>query len=160
MSISQSGVHGNVFQIGILTLSQSFSVDKVLTYNDASNKMGAVVVGKVIEADLKPCMIVLNRNKKAPCIIGPNRIYYDALQSQEFKVLVPPNFGGMRLNPFETESQPQIEVYGTQSNNKSIKLANELSAYELEKDIDQKVDPQTVPGVKHGYTSFLIIQKD
>ena len=80
MCLNQTGVHGDVFQVGILTLNHSFSVDKVLEYSDSGNQTGCIIVGKVLNSDLKPCMVVLNRNKTR-CIVGPNRIYYDALSS-------------------------------------------------------------------------------
>ena len=47
--------------------------------------------------DKKPFAAVLNRNKVGipMVILGPNRIFYDALNGDEFKILIPSGYNNM-----------------------------------------------------------------
>ena len=44
--------------------------------------------------------------------------------------------------------------------NKDIKLANELSSRDLDNDVAQDQDPQMMHGLKNGYTTSLLPNKD
>ena len=71
----------------------AFTIERVL---ESQQGEGAIVTGRVIENNLKPCMVVINRDDpNMHCIIGPNRIYYDATNGDDFKVHVPNDYLGM-----------------------------------------------------------------
>ena len=111
-------------------LTHSYSVDKVLTYQTTTGQVGCIILGKVLSSDQKPCFVVLNRSKDYSCIIGPNKIYYDALSSQEYKVIVPPGYLNQLKNPLTDTDQPHIEVYGCIAGKTNIKLANHMNEME------------------------------
>lgn len=58
-------------------------------------------------------------------VVGPNRIYYDLLNGEEFKIFVPCNYNNLpvQLHPL-VQAQPTVEVYCIDVNDKSIRLAN------------------------------------
>lgn len=80
-------------------------------------------MGRVVDTGSVPCFVVLNRGMSSQTIIGPNRIYYDSLNDDEFKVFLPHGYQGLQQNPLLNEVQPTIEVYSTSSKNLKIKLA-------------------------------------
>ena len=108
-------------------------------------------------------MVVLNRDQgDLQCVLGPNRIYYDSSDGDEYKVWVPADYLRMNRHPLISCPQPMIEVYGTSNNNRDVKLANKLEGMELNQDIDQSQDPMNLRdrGVELGFRNFLVPQVD
>lgn len=98
------------------------SVDKVLERSHQQDR-STIVMGRVVDSATIPCFVVLNRGKNSQTVIGPNRIYYDSLSGDEFKVFLPHGYSGQQFSPLLDEAQPTIEVYSTSSKNLNIKLA-------------------------------------
>jgi hypothetical protein len=120
-------VHNDVFQIGVLLWKSSASVDKVLERSHQQDG-STIILGRVTDSSSVPCFVVLNRGTQTQTVIGPNRIYYDSLNGDEFKVHLPHGFCGQQFSPLLGEQQPTIEVYSTSSKNSNIKLATQLQA--------------------------------
>lgn len=59
MAVKQSGISSDVFQIGVLLFKANVTIEKVF---ESCNNEGALIVGKVLDHGLKPCMAVLNRD--------------------------------------------------------------------------------------------------
>lgn len=82
-------------------------------------------------------MVYLNPNDaNLSCILGPNRIYYDASNGDDYKVHVPDNYLQMPRHPLLSCQQPVIEIYGVLTSNREYKLANDMSYLEKEHDVD------------------------
>lgn len=122
ISLNQTGIQGDVFQIGVLIWKSCASVDKVLERSHLQDS-STIILGRVTDTSSVPCFVVLNRGKQTQTIIGPNRIYYDSLNGDEFKVLLPQGFCGQQFSALLNEAQPTIEVYSTSLKNSNIKLA-------------------------------------
>ena len=90
-------MNGDVFQIGVLFFRATITVEKVF---ESANGEGAIIAGRVLDSNLKPCMSVLNRDDgREMCIIGPNRIYYDASNGEDYKIHVPADYLRMSRHP-------------------------------------------------------------
>ena len=105
-----------------------------------------MIVGKVLDDYIKPCMVKLNRGLRSETVVGSNRIYYESSSGDQFKVFVPRDYLRMNQHPIAHESQPLIEVYGTSSSNSQVKLANQFtSENDLENDqMYQQWDPMAL----------------
>ena len=90
---------------------------------------------------LKPCMVVLNRGDNSQCIVGPNQIYYDASDGDEYKVCVPRDYLRQARHPLLKCAKPSVEIFAISSGNRNCKLANSMNEYEKQSDADQNVDP-------------------
>lgn len=63
IGLSQTGLHNDVIQLGILMTKASFSIDKVFEgVEESTNQQGFLLVGRQLNPDVKPCFAVLNRN--------------------------------------------------------------------------------------------------
>lgn len=92
---------------------------------------GTVIVGRVLDSSLKPCMAVLNRDENnLQCVVGPNRIYFDPSDGDEYKIHVPNNYLSMNRHPLLDCALPTIEIFRTQTSNRQLKLCNAMDVYE------------------------------
>ena len=97
MTLRQTGQQGEVFSVGVLLFKSAFTIEKILQGQQGE---GAVISGKVLETSLKPCMVYLNpHDVNLSCILGPNRIYFDATNGDDYKVHVPDNYLQMSRHP-------------------------------------------------------------
>ena len=89
----KTGVYQDVFQIGVLLFAADAHIDKVVAHgmNQAYSESGCIIIGKMMSLDKKPFAVVLNRGIQGVplVIVGPNRIYYDSLNGDEFRVYIP-----------------------------------------------------------------------
>ena len=121
-------MNGDVFQIGVLLFKASLTIEKVF---ESGNSEGALIVGRVLDTGLKPCMAVLNReDQNLQCIVGPNRIHFDASNGDDFKIHVPEGYLKMKRHPLLGCQQPLIEIYVTSNSNRDCKLANNMDVYQ------------------------------
>ena len=160
MNLKQTGLQKDVFQIGVLLFKANFSIEKIY---ETQNRDSALIAGRVIDPAFKPCMVVLNRDQgELQCVLGPNRIYYDSSDGDEYKVWVPADYLRMNRHPLISCPQPMIEVFGTSNNNRDVKLANTLEGMALNQDIDQSQDPMNLGnrGVELGFRNFLVPEVD
>ena len=97
--------------------------EKIIT--TPSDRQSCIVVGRVLDQDIKPCFAVINRGLETQAVISPGQFYYDSLQGEEFKMFVTPSQLNMTQNPLIIESQPLIQLYGTFTSNSKIKLGNQ-----------------------------------
>ena len=140
MAVKLTGLKGDVFQIGVFLFRASLTIEKVL---ECTNGEGAIIVGRLLDSNLKPCFAVLNRDDRGmQCIVGPNRIYYDATDGDEYKIFVPSDYLRKTRHALLSCPQPLIEVYTTPSSNREFKLAGAMNIYEVQCDLDQSNDPQ------------------
>jgi hypothetical protein len=86
-------VNGDVFKIGVLLWKSSASVERVLERSHQQDN-STIILGRVTDRFSVPCIVVLNRGKQTQTVIGPNRIYYDSLNGDEFKVFLPHGYCG------------------------------------------------------------------
>jgi hypothetical protein len=127
MAFIRTGVYGDVYQIGVLLFHNDAHFDKVAVHNMGymSEDSGCIIVGKMVNSSKKPFAAVLNRGIQGlpMVVVGPNRIYYDSLNGEEFKILVPNGYANLQIHPLMT-SQPLVEIYCVDSTDKSFYLAN------------------------------------
>ena len=92
----RTGMHGDAFKIGVLLFQNDAHFDKVAvqTTGYASSESGSIIIGKMLNSTKKPVAVVLNRTVQGVpmTVVGPNRIYYDSLNGEEFKVHVPSGY--------------------------------------------------------------------
>ena len=138
LTLRQNGQHGEVYSIGVLLFKSAFTIEKVF---EGQQGEGAIITGKVLDPSLKPCMVYLNpQDVNLSCILGPNRIYYDASNGDDYKVYVPNNYLQMSRHPLLSCQQPLIELHGVLTSNRQWKLANYLSDSAKELDVEQNTD--------------------
>ena len=58
--------------------------------------------------------------------MGPNRIYYDAANGDDYKVYVPQDYLRMSRHPLQSCQYPLIELYGVSVSERSWKNANDM----------------------------------
>ena len=75
-------------------------------------------------------MVVLNRGDHLQCIVGPNQIYYDASDGDEYKVCVPRDYLRLTRHPLLNCVKPSVEIFATSSSNRNCKLANSMNEQE------------------------------
>ena len=81
----------------MLIFQASFTIEKIF---ETQERDAAIIAGRVLDPSLKPCMVVLNRDQgNIQCVLGPNRIHYDASDGDEYKVLVPADYMRMSRHP-------------------------------------------------------------
>ena len=79
----------------------------------------------MLDSGIKPCFALLNRDDASlQSVVGPNQIYYDATNGEDYKVLIPAGYLNMPRHPITDATQPLIEIYGIKNTNRSFKLAN------------------------------------
>lgn len=54
---------------------------------------GFVIVGKVLNNSVKPCLLIVNRGQNNQVTVGPNRMGY-SLEDGEFRVMMPDEYQG------------------------------------------------------------------
>jgi len=125
IGFNQTGTNNNVFQIGVLLLQSHVSVDKIFERStNLAHDSGCLIVGKVLDTSVKPVFVVINREHQGQmCTVGPDRIFYDSLSGEEFKVIL--KSGEPACNALLTVPMPTIEVYTVPLTQKAFKLANE-----------------------------------
>lgn len=45
-----------------------------------------IIVGQILEQHKYPILAVINRGQQSQYLIGPNKLHYDPLNSNEFKI--------------------------------------------------------------------------
>lgn len=70
------------------------------------------------------------------CVVGPNKIYFDASDGDDYKVHVPEGYLRKNRHPILGVNQPLIEIYCTLSSNRDCQLANTMDIYAAQTDID------------------------
>ena len=82
-------------------------------------------------------MAVLNRDDpRSRCIVGPNRVFYDSADGEEYKIFVPVDYLRNNTHPILNYPQPIIELYGTKIGNRELKLGNQMTPFEQQNDIN------------------------
>lgn len=160
LTLKQTGLQGEFYNIGVLLFRAAFTIERVF---ESQQGEGAIITGKVIDTSLKPCMVVLNRgDPNLHCIIGPNRIYYDATNGDDYKVHVPNDYLGMPRHSLLSCTQPLIEIYGVQTSNRDWKNAHEIDFCSKQHDADQRKDPaqMTREGVGYEFRAFQVPSED
>ncbi len=90
-----------------------------------------MIVGRILDPSLKPCMAVINRDDhNLHCVVGPNRIYFDSSDGDEYKIHIPSDYLNMNRHPLLDCALPMIELFGTQISNRQLKLSNAMDVYE------------------------------
>lgn len=125
IALNKSGLHSDVYQIAVLMFKARVTVDKVL--ERAHSERNCIIFGRVLDTDFLPCYAVINRGRPSQTIIGPNRVYYDPLAANDFRIHVPHEYFGQKFHPIFDEQQPSmVEVYCTPTQNRSIRTATQL----------------------------------
>ena len=85
--------NGDLHQIGVLLFKADLTLEKVHEQMDSSlGATGYIIAGRALQIDVKPYMVVMNRGTANQCVLGPNRIYFDPMDGEQFKVLVPSDY--------------------------------------------------------------------
>ena len=82
--LQRTGLHQDVYQIGVLTFKASFTIEKLLHRNHAQSS--CMIFGRVLDPELQPSHCVINRDKRDMTVLGPNRIYYDNKFGNDFRI--------------------------------------------------------------------------
>lgn len=125
---------------------------------------GAIISGKVLDSSLRPCISVLNRyDANMSCVVGPNRIYYDASNGDDFKIHVPCDYLRMVKHPVLSCEQPMVEIYGVNLSNREWRNANDMDKFQRDREIDQNLmDPTSLQrsGMEAGFRAFFVLSED
>ena len=118
----------------MLLFKSAFTIEKIL---EGQQNEGSIISGKVLDTSLRPCIVYLNSNDaNLQCVIGPNRIYYDPTNGDDYKVYIPCEYLRMSRHPLNATTHPLVEVYAVLTTNREWKNANDMDFCAREHDID------------------------
>ena len=86
-------------ELGVLLFKAPITIEKVF---EGQHDEGLIIYGKVIDPSLKPCYALLNRNQQLQCVIGPNRIHYDAANGEDYRIHVPVEYARLPGDPLRS----------------------------------------------------------
>lgn len=109
----------------MLLFTAEATIDKVVEQgmNSNSANSGCIIVGKMLDVNKRPFAAVFNRGKQdcPMVVVGPNRIYFDYMNGDEFKIFIPNGYSNLpaHLHPLMV-GQPTIEMYCVDSKDKTF----------------------------------------
>lgn len=110
--VRTTGIQSDVFRIGVMLFQNDAHFDKVAVLRSGLGSDDSFFIGKMVNSAKKPVAAVLNRNISGlpMTVIGPNRIYYDSLNGEEFKIYLPAGYAHQHSHPLSA-AQPRLEIY-------------------------------------------------
>lgn len=146
LGLHRTGINNNVFQLSCLLFAAELTFDKLLTRRPT--EYDTIVWGRVLDLTVIPCYAVLNRGRPTQVIVGPNRVFYDAACSKEFKILIPAR---LMQQYYSDQNHATLELFTTHSENCNIKIASKVllesggNQMRLSREDPQNADPALVP---------------
>lgn len=111
IGLQQQGVHGEIFKIGVLTSKSPINLQEIVKCTTSSDS-GLIFVGKVLDPNLKPCMMTINRGTNNQIVVGPNRMLYSPDTSEELRIALPDNYQMRNISQtLGTSNDNLIEFY-------------------------------------------------
>jgi hypothetical protein len=84
----------NVFRIAALITKKSLKIEAIVQCcTGMRSTNGFVIVGRVINPSVKPCMLIANKGGQNQIVVGPNKMGYNT-EDGEFRVMIPDEYQG------------------------------------------------------------------
>ena len=99
LALKPSAMGSDMVELGVLLFKAPITIEHVF---EGQSGEGSIIFGTVLDNNLKPCYAVLNRGGPLHCVIGPNRIHFDASGGEDYRIHLPAEYARLPADPLRS----------------------------------------------------------